>query len=298
MIRRGSFDSVGTFRFKPSIAVLMLVLAALAAGSASALSSDLVSAEISVVLGADGKAQVFYVLEWNVTSGDMSGFYFQGEAFDPVWNLERCYADLEGGVRQPLVVKNLGNGKFDVILSAGRRFSGRAFYAMNYAGDFAEAGLVGRTTSPERGELVYFDWAPVEWDESLRYRAVRLVLPVKVSGEKLSEAERASIPMLTEEHVNGQNKIDYYGSLGEGGAYYLTILFYQDSPGAFASQRLSLYFPAGYLPISVGLSERKAPPADSRPDANDGRPSTPAMPDELNAALSWRGSPAAAFAVF
>ncbi|PKL07428.1 MAG: hypothetical protein CVV51_14170, partial [Spirochaetae bacterium HGW-Spirochaetae-7] len=261
---RSRFARTGrTTRFKPSLGVLMLVLASTAVGTSWALTSDLVSSETTVVLRPDGKADVYYVVEWNVTGGDMSGFYFQGEAFKPVWNLDRCWADLPGGVRQPLLVKDLGNGRYDVILSAGRRFSGRAYYSMNYAGDFAAAGLVGTTTSPEHGDLVYFDWAPVEWDEVLEYRAVRLVLPVRVSGEKLSEAERAAIPMLTEEWVNAENRIDYYGSPGDDGAWYLTILFYQESPRANATQRLGLYFPAGYLPLSAGLGSRDATAVDA-----------------------------------
>jgi hypothetical protein len=186
----------------------------------------------------------------------MSGFYFQGEAFKPAWNLDRCYADLENGQRVPLDIKDLGSGRYDIILAGSKRFSGRAYYNFNYAGDFSKAGLIGRTTSPEHGELVYFDWAPVEWDEDLEYRALRLVLPVAVGAEALSDEEKAAVPMLTEPGVNEENRIDYYGSLGADGRHYLSILFYQENPRAYASQLLELYFPADFLPLSAELGER------------------------------------------
>ncbi|HAE22639.1 MAG TPA: hypothetical protein DCG47_10005, partial [Spirochaetaceae bacterium] len=132
---------------------LLLLLGAL---NAHALEYDLVSTEVTLNLRPDGKAELFYRVEFNVTSGTMSGFYFQGEAFKPAWNLERCYADLDNGQRVPLEIKDLGSGRYDIILAGSKRFSGRAYYTFNYAGDFAAAGLIGRTTSPEHGELVYF----------------------------------------------------------------------------------------------------------------------------------------------
>ena len=75
---RSNRRAYGRFRWKPSLGALLLLLAALAVGSASALTSDLASADITVSLRPDGKAEIFYTLEWRVSSGDMSGFYFQG----------------------------------------------------------------------------------------------------------------------------------------------------------------------------------------------------------------------------
>ena len=65
---------------------------------------------------------------------------------------------------------------------------------------------------------------------ALDYRAVRLVLPVRCGGSTLGEAEKNAIPMKTEAQVNAQNKIDWYGSKGEDGGYYLTCLFYEGCP--------------------------------------------------------------------
>jgi hypothetical protein len=55
-----------------------------------ALEARLVSAEIYLTLGSDGKAVVQHSLVWNVSSGTMGGFYFQGEKAPFVWDMERC----------------------------------------------------------------------------------------------------------------------------------------------------------------------------------------------------------------
>ena len=105
--------------------IVMLAAALLIVASTSfALSTDLESADIAVVLRTDGKADVFYRLLWKASGGQMHGFYFQGEAFSPVWNLEGCYADIPGSTRVPLEVKPMGGGKYDIVLAKGRGFSG------------------------------------------------------------------------------------------------------------------------------------------------------------------------------
>ena len=133
-----------------------------AGGVAAALDADLVSTEVSLNLRPDATVEVFYRIEWNVTSGTMNAFYFQGEAFKPAWDMQRTYVDLPGEIRHPLRIDDLGGGKFDVQLADRKRYSGRAYFNLSYAGDFADAGLLGLTTAKDRGELIYFDWAPVE----------------------------------------------------------------------------------------------------------------------------------------
>jgi hypothetical protein len=75
--------------------------------------------------------------------------------------------------------------------------------------------------------MVFFDWGPVQWDGSLKYRAVRLVLPVKVRAATLTGGEKAAIPVQTEKNVHEENRIDWYGSRGENRTYALTGLFHQ-----------------------------------------------------------------------
>jgi len=225
--------------FLPAILALSF-----SAAAAWAVDARLVSTDVTVVLRPDGKAQVFYRTEWEVSSGTMSGFYFEGEAFDPVWNFDRCFADLDNGTRVALKIDPMGgNNKFDVILAGGKRFSGRAYYNLSYAGDFAARSLVGTTVNDAGENLVYFDWAPVEWDYGQDHQVIRLVLPVVIAAEKLTQAEWDAVPMLTEEYVNSENKIDYYGTKGDDGQYYLTAQFYKEKPPAYESTCSYIFLP-------------------------------------------------------
>ena len=83
--------------------------------------------------------------------------------------MDRCFADLGSGKRVALDIKDLGSGKFDVVLANGKSFSGNAIYMLNYGSDFSASGNIGFTDSKENGKLFYFDWAPVQWDECSKH---------------------------------------------------------------------------------------------------------------------------------
>jgi len=238
-----------------SYRLVWCIAALLIACTVSALDTELVSTEVTVSLTPQGKAEIYYQLEWNVTSGTMSGFYFEGESFNPVWNMERCFADFPDNTRIPLSIAKVGSNKYDVILANGKRFSGKAIYFLNYAGDFGKTGLVGLTTA-DTEEYFYFNWAPVEWEYNQQYQAVRLILPVRVTGAELSEEEKKAIPMLTEQFVNKQNSIDYYGTKGNDG-YYLTILFYKKNHAAYEKQHIQIYFPKDYIPMQYEYLQKQ-----------------------------------------
>jgi hypothetical protein len=214
-----------------------------------ALETSVVSTDITIVLAPDLEATITQRVEWKASGGGMHGFYFEGEPFLPAFDPELSYADIPGGKRLRLDIKPMGGRKYDVVLANGASFSGTAFYTLSYRASFAKAGLVGRTKSAKGEELVYFDYAPVTWDSPLESRTLRLVLPKNVGGATLSNAEKSAIPMLTEVYVNEQNRIDWYGSPGTNSSWWLTGLFYQKNISTQASQRLQLYFPAGYLDI-------------------------------------------------
>ncbi|MFW5802048.1 MAG: hypothetical protein ACOCVC_08425, partial [Spirochaeta sp.] len=64
-----------------------------------ALNAELVSNEITLVLAPNGTVQTHYSIEWNVTSGTMGAFYFEGEAYRPEWNYDGSFVDLADGRR-------------------------------------------------------------------------------------------------------------------------------------------------------------------------------------------------------
>ena len=181
-----------------------------------ATSVTLGSVEMDVVVRTDGKADFYESLDWQASGGEMHGFYFQGAAAPPVFNLDQCYADLAGNVRVGLSIKDLGGGKYDVVLAGGRGFSGRAMYFLNYGGDLAGRGLIGWTKSTEYGELFYFDWAAEQWDYPMEHRTIRIVLPIVVAGEKVDQDVLTQAGFRTEPYVNKENSIDAFGTKGVG----------------------------------------------------------------------------------
>ena len=95
-----------------SAVAALVALAMLASAPLFGLDATLQSVEIDVVLHTDGKADVFYSTAWSASGGQMHGFYFEGFGpARPVYNMERCYADLGSGERVPLEIKDLGGGR-------------------------------------------------------------------------------------------------------------------------------------------------------------------------------------------
>ena len=87
------------------------------------LDARLVSAVIFMTIRSDAKAVVSHALVWDVRSGTMGGFYFQGEEAPFVWDTERCWADLQDGSRSKLDIKKM-EGKWDILLAGGKRAAG------------------------------------------------------------------------------------------------------------------------------------------------------------------------------
>ena len=243
-----------------SVFIFLVVL-----GSQSwSLNADLRSVEIDLVLRTDGKADLFYTLDWSARGGQMHGFYFEGMEGEPVFNLQRCFADLSSGVRVPLEIKKIDSHKFDVILENGKGFSGSALYKLNYGSDLLGSGNIGDTESQTSGKLFFFDWAPVTWDEPLEHRTVRIVLPIQVASDHIDKSFLESISFLTEKYVNSENKIDYYGTKGDDGRYYCTLRFHQINVPAQVTQRLQFYILRAAIPMKFEESTDIGKKATSR----------------------------------
>ncbi|HVO40464.1 MAG TPA: hypothetical protein VMV03_15635, partial [Spirochaetia bacterium] len=234
------------------LGLLMTCLAVLGAPAALAVSADLKSVEIDMVVRPDGKADVYESLDWTATGGVMHGFYFEGAAVRPVFNMKQCYADLGGGRRVGLDIRDLGNRRFDVVLAGGQGFTGSAIYFLNYGGDLSGPGLMGWTRSASYGDLFYLDWAPEQWDEPLQHRTVRIVLPIKVEGEKVDADVLSGLGFRTERYMNQENSIDAYGTKGADG-WYLTVRFHQEPVQARQTQRLQFYLDRAKVPMQAGV---------------------------------------------
>ena len=144
--------------------VAVLCLAKTASGQ---LQADMQWVEVEAALSPNGKAMVQYKVHWRVDRGTMGGFFFQGEQGSIQWHQPGCGAVVDGERRYDLDLRDLG-GRWDVLLARGQRFGpGEITYVLTYFTDYSVAGHLATTTSPEHGELVVFNWAPVQWDQVL-----------------------------------------------------------------------------------------------------------------------------------
>ncbi|MCX7029660.1 MAG: radical SAM protein [Spirochaetes bacterium] len=243
------------------------VLLGLLLGGTVLGANDLVSAEYDVVVRPDGKAAVYESLDWT-SPGGMHGFYFEGVAGTPVFNDDQCYADLGGNQRVGLSISKTDSDTWDIVLAGGRAFSGSAMYFLNYGVDLASDGSIGSTTSDQYGSLFYFDWAPEQWDEPLEHRTVRVVLPVTVSSETVGQDVLTQVDFRTEQYVNEENAtIDWFGTKGDDGKYYLTARFHQTNVATMQTQRLQFYLKLDTVGMQAGVLTENS---DSGPSTDSG----------------------------
>src|SRR5271169_6217634 len=119
----GNHEGIGKQQMKRRLLISILIFCAVP-WTSFGLSAVLQSVETDAVLRPDGKALFFESLAWQAVGGQMHGFYFEGAAVRPVFNLDQCYADLAGGARVGLDISDMGGGKYDVVLAGGRGFTG------------------------------------------------------------------------------------------------------------------------------------------------------------------------------
>ena len=149
------------------------------AATASALVARPDWVEVDVSLRPDGKADVLYRINYDVKSGQMYAFYFQGTAGRPVFDRKNCFAESDSGKRYPLDITNLGSGKYDIVLSGGAGYGpGNLIFTLRYGTDLSASGQVALTESPELGGLVVFNLAHVKWDVHLSHQTIMVHYPI------------------------------------------------------------------------------------------------------------------------
>ena len=163
--------------------------------------------DVTVVVESDGTATVTNRVEWKIdTSSGMGGFDFMNPALNNI-QFENQFVDLgEKTERMPVKVKKkVENSNTIWMLDTinGRVPKGTAYWTFTYKGNLIHEGYLGKTTSSEHGELYYFHWHPVQWADALKYRNVKIVLPVPVEGTEISDAEFQEIAGYT--RTSGMN---------------------------------------------------------------------------------------------
>ena len=116
--------------------------------------------ETSVDLRGDGTAVVMYEIQWQVNSGEMHGFYFQGnDKLRVAMSKDQSAALDSDGNRYKLDLRKISNDKWDVLLADGKGVAAgkQLTYKLIFKTSFASAGYLGKTTSDAGRELVYFN---------------------------------------------------------------------------------------------------------------------------------------------
>jgi hypothetical protein len=127
-----------------------------------------------------------------------------------------------------LSIKPLSAKKYDVVLANGQAFhDGEITYVLRYAADLQASGNVTLTDSKTSGRLAVFNWAPVQWEDSLDHEAVKVYYPVPVEPLNGMTKELERVKFLTEKFVNAQYRIDYSAVKGKDGSDLLRVLFYR-----------------------------------------------------------------------
>ncbi|HPS84503.1 MAG TPA: hypothetical protein PLA88_09315, partial [Bacteroidales bacterium] len=122
--------------------------------------------ECTVDLQPTGKAVIGYCVRYSVIEGELHGFYFSGlDRLEIASFSDKNYAIDKYNNKYGLSITDMGDGKYDIVLADGKGIgSGYVTYFFWFETNFATAGYLGTTTSADGKNLVFFDWAPTEWD--------------------------------------------------------------------------------------------------------------------------------------
>ena len=259
--------------------------------------------EVEVALSPQKQAMIQYKVHWKVQRGTMGGFYFQGETGRIDWHRPGCGAVTDNGKKYQLDLRNLGN-KWDVLLAGGQRFGpGEITFVLTYFTDLAASGHLAKTTSPELGDLVVFNWAPVQWDAPLEHETVLVRWPIKVDKEDLTLADATALGFRTEPFVNERYQLSYLGLKGTSVTMpeepispdrYLCVRADKSGIGTKENFRLTYYVPADKYPRPSYRNKRAVVTASRAGEALRPRSSSGPLlrpPFLLEASCGPRASP-------
>jgi len=207
------------------------------------LTADLRWVEVDVSLWQDGRADFVYKIRWNVISGSMSAFYLEGLSVEPFFDYENSYALDEYNNKHPIDIKDLGKGKYDIVLSKGKRYGpGQITFIIHFGGDPGRSRNLALTQS-EFGELVVLHWAPPQWDEAMEHYTVNVYYPIKVSGKYVNPDDYG---FRTEKFMNERYLLDYFGHEFKG-EYYFAVRIHKENVQAFEKIEIQQYIPSSYF---------------------------------------------------
>ncbi|MFA6001954.1 MAG: DUF2207 domain-containing protein, partial [Thermoleophilia bacterium] len=210
--RAEAFSRKGSFPVCSVIIPLALLLTLLFfSQTALAATGEIDFVETEVDLAKDGSADIAYIVQWRVTSGEFHGFYFQPS--EPLEIIsDSSFASDDSGKTYGIDFTRETN-RVKVALADNKGVSsGNVTFTYWYSTNLFNAGYVAPTTSPEGKKLVVFNWAPAQWDEAPNQDHYTLsvltpfVLPAGVDPRAYVEQNQL---VLTEKFMNEDYLIDY-----------------------------------------------------------------------------------------
>jgi len=252
-----------------------------------ALNASVRSVNTLVMYQDDGIVDISATIEWSVSGGEMHAFVYQGEKDIISFDSQKCWVDIPGSRRLPLVISKLGKDEYDIVIADGQGFSGTGFFVLHYQAR-VPVGLTvaGKSdTSAPAGVYFFFNWGPPDWEYNLALRITTIVFPINiplsadiqpgtslgpVSGDGVSPIIK-ELGLLTEPFVNQQNKIDWCAIPIEDGKNYFTLSFFQENVPPRSPQRLQFYLNAESPPVMAGLGISEEDLSDARSGGGSGK---------------------------
>ena len=255
-------------------------LAGLGAEAEAGPRTTIKAVEVTVVIEADGTTTVDNRVSFNVAkgTGPMTALIVENMALTPTDFGPARYELADSKQASKVIITKTGYKEYD-LEAVPKIPDGDAYLFFRYTGNMFLNEYIGITNNAEKGELYYFDWAPMQWENALQYRDVKIVLPVPVSGPEISDADfqkiagysrssgyqdgsKETAQILTERKLNARNRIDYIGTDVGGGQYRLTMHVFQEIVSAREAQRIQFYMKPELVPFHTELMKTSQSTSD------------------------------------
>ena len=210
--------------------------------------------EVDVSLTKSGRQIIIYKVKWSFPGDTMSGFDMQGfDKAQPFFDYENSTVYENGSTnrRKIKIGKGDSNGLYPIDIDGGDRLKESAIWVIKYATDFYGAGYEGYTTTDKGEKLVFLNWSPLIWDQGMEHYTVYWHFPYEVSGEKVTDEEKAKFRIRTEKAIMNDSGylIDYKGQKDDNGKYWFTMIVHKNNPYTKFDFRQQFYVPAEFFDL-------------------------------------------------
>ena len=228
--------------------------------------------ETDIILFPDGDALVSYTIRYNLVK-DKTKLAFTMGGFDkitPVFDFENAWVITDDNTSYGIDIVDLGGGDYDIINADEKRLGGEYLtYKFRFTANMARAGYLAKTTSHEGHDLVVFNWAPSEWDESMDHYTVRINYPLQFSHQSATREEVEEFLLkyhfATEEWMNKEYLIDYKVEMIDG-TFWVQVQLHKDNVPKNYSFKIQQYISEE---IFAGIGDISSDSKETIPDRRE-----------------------------